>query len=326
MISFKDVFWYVTQVFFFKKFQNNNVGNSYKLFQDVIMFIHNGIEVIIEFDHTNIDILLKSNQCQDKALEFLENGIVMHLKDLLLNSTLGCPGVILVEHILRPECVRDLINPRNHNHQCVSIEELELEVMTSGFDIRHNWKQCGQLGVGYDEVKSLLGDKAWKKLLQRRYETLQRYQRKILHTDVGPKDSFICKDEKKNVWTSLIWQFPQGFINFVRNRPNAHWEELKVKLDNMDGKLDVVIEKVNDIIHIQEHILKMQHTLVYEVSSRIDDLMELSIKMQQSQVPRLVYLSEIGHALYLDFKNFSFISCVKVEMEFMKLKSNKVAR
>jgi hypothetical protein len=175
MISFKDVFWYVTQVFFFKKFQNNNVGNSYKLFQDVIMFIHNGIEVIIEFDHTNIDILLKSNQCQDKALEFLENGIVMHLKDLLLNPTLGCLGVILVEHILRPKCVQALINSRDRNHQCVSMDELELEVMTSGFDIRHNWKQCGQLGIGYDEVKSLLGDKAWKKLLQRHYETLKRY-------------------------------------------------------------------------------------------------------------------------------------------------------
>jgi hypothetical protein len=81
MISFKYVFWYVTQVFFFKKFQNNNVGNSYKLFQDVIMFICDGIEVIIEFDHANIDILLKSNQGQDKTLEFLENGIVMQLKN-----------------------------------------------------------------------------------------------------------------------------------------------------------------------------------------------------------------------------------------------------
>jgi hypothetical protein len=265
------------------------------------MFIHNGIEVIIEFDYGNIDVLLKSNQCQDKTLEFLENGIVMHLKNLLLNPTLGCPGVILVEHILRPKCVQDLINSRDRNHQCVSMEELELEVMTSGFDVRHNWKQCGQLGVGYDEVKSLLGDKAWKKLLQRRFETLQRYQRKILHIAVGPKDSFICKDEMNNSWTSLIWQIPQRFIDFVRNHPNAHWKELKydldnikVKLENMDGKLDVIIKNTDDIIHMQEEILKMQHTLLYEVSSRIDDLMELSIKMQEPQVPKLMYLSEIG--------------------------------
>jgi hypothetical protein len=112
-----------------------------------------------------------------------------------------------------------------------------------------------------------------------------------LHTkeDVGPKDSFACKDEQNSVWTSLIWQFPQRFIDFVRNCPNADWEELKVKLDNidgkldnMDGKMDVIIKKIDDIIHMQENILKMQHTLVYEVSSRIDDLMELSIKMQQS--------------------------------------------
>jgi hypothetical protein len=305
MISFKDVFWYVTRVFFFKKFQNNNVGNSYKLFQDVIMFICDGIEVIIEFDHANIDILLKSNQSQDKTLEFLENGIVMQLKNLLLNPTLGCPGVILVEYILRPKCVQDLINSRDRKHQYVSMEELELEVMTSGFDAKHNWKQCGQLGVGYDEVKSLLGDKAWKKLLQRRYETLQRYQRKILHITVGPKDSFICKDEMNNSWTSLMWKIPQRLINFAKNRSDVQLKDLDVKLDrlqekvmdrfdNTDGKLDVIMRKQDDIIHIQDDILMMQQTLVHEVSSRIDNLMELSIKMQESQVPKLVYLSEIG--------------------------------
>jgi hypothetical protein len=75
-------------------------------------------------------------------------------------------------------------------------------------------------------------------------------------------------------------------------------EQTKVPLQNRKQeynlKLDVIMRKQDDIIHMQDDILMMQHTLVHEVSSRIDNLMELSIKMQESQVPKLVYLSEIG--------------------------------
>jgi hypothetical protein len=75
-------------------------------------------------------------------------------------------------------------------------------------------------------------------------------------------------------------------------------EQTKVPLQNRKQeynlKLDVIMRKQDDIIHMQDDILMMQHTLVHEVSSRIDNLMELSIKMQESQVSKLVYLSEIG--------------------------------
>lgn len=45
----------------------------------------------------------------------------------------------------------------------------------------------------------------------------------------------------------------------------------------------------------------MQDTLLHEVCSRIDDVMAFSIKMQQSQIPKLTYLIEIGKKTFLTY-------------------------
>lgn len=51
--------------------------------------------------------------------------------------------------------------------------------MRNGVFAIHNWKSFKGLDVGYDKVKTLLGDMAWKKLLERQSLGLKKYQRKI---------------------------------------------------------------------------------------------------------------------------------------------------
>ncbi|KAG0575577.1 hypothetical protein KC19_5G014000 [Ceratodon purpureus] len=295
------------QASFFKKFQHTNVGNSYQIYEDVIMFICDGIEVIVEYDHVDVDIFLRSKESQDRMLEYLENDIVRHIQDLLMDSTLGCPGVILIEHILRPECVQELIDVKYRKDQFVSFEELKLEVVKSGFDATHIWKPSKVLQTGYDMVKDLLGSKAWEKLLKKRQEELKSYQRQILHASIQT-DSFIEKDNMNCTWRSVIWHIPQRFVDLIQGHHNSRSKEESAKLENIERKLDVVIrevdvvnkkvdvviKKVDDILQMEEDILEMQYNLLHEVSTRLEDLMELSIKMQQSQVPKLAYLFEIG--------------------------------
>ncbi|KAG0615129.1 hypothetical protein M758_5G016900 [Ceratodon purpureus] len=228
------------QVSFFKKLQDESAGNSYQIYEDVIRFICDGIEVIVEYDHVDVDILLRSKESQDKMLEYLENDIVRHIQDLLMNPTLGCPGVILIEHILRPECVQELIEAKYRKDQFVSIADLELEVLKSGFNATHIWKACKGLQTGYDKVTNLLGSNAWEKLLKRLHVEPERYQRQMSHA-------------------------------FDQNE-----------------------RRVDDFLQRQEDILEMQTNLLHEVSTRIEDFLELSVKMQQSQVPKLPYLSEVG--------------------------------
>ena len=251
---------------------------------------------------------MKSDQDQEKMLEFLDNGIIMHVKDLLSNPMLGCLGVILVEHILRPECVQELVDFENRKDQYASIEELEFEVVMSGFEARHNWKRCGHLGIGYDKVKDLLGDKAWKALLRRRYDKLERFHQKILHTSF-PQDIVIANVEDNLVKTSLLQQLGQRVMSeFPRYLSSLLWKDVNEKLNiihkevkilhegvrNVDQKMDVVMKQMNDVLQMQESITRMQRELVHEVSSRIDDLMAFSVRMQESQVPKLAYLTEIG--------------------------------
>jgi len=137
--------------------QSKNAQDTYEVFQDVIKFISEGIEAIVQFNDGDIDILLRSLQSQDNVLEFLENGILVHIKHLQSDPTLGCPEALLEEYILRPACVEKLLHPMDCKNQFVHMKDLEVEVIKNGVDATHNRKSCEGLGVGFNKVKTFLG-------------------------------------------------------------------------------------------------------------------------------------------------------------------------
>jgi len=238
-------------------------------------------------------ILLRSHQYQDKMLEFLRSGIIEHIKYLQVDPTLGCPGVHLIEYILRPACVQRLINSIDRKNQCVQVKDLEVEVVKDGVEAKYNWKRCKGLGTNYDKVSTLLGNMAWKTLLERRLGHLQDYQKTIQSLGImTDNDQSNSKNDKSDLPTMSFWQTTRKFV-----------------YGPLDDKLDDIIRvqhehhketmsKLSDIVHMIQHlehgIQRMQGELLHEVCSKIDGLMAFSMEMQQLQIPKLAYLCEIG--------------------------------
>lgn len=112
------------------------------------------------------------------------------------------------------------------------MNDLEVDVMKSGVHVTYNWKACGNLGVGYDNVKTLPKNVVWKNLLERPLNNLQgywkeisfAYQEKTSLATSNQNDFSICNDnEMVSSQNTSIFQFPQRLLL----RP------INAKLDNI---------------------------------------------------------------------------------------------
>jgi hypothetical protein len=237
-------------------------------------------------------------------LEFLENRIVMHIKHLQEDPTLGCPGVRLIEYILRPSCVQRLIHVEDRQNQCVQLKDLEAEVIKIGIDATHNWKSCEGLDIGYNKVSTLLGSLAWKSLLERQSRDLQDFHMKIqsLGTMNG-RDQSNSNINKGRLSTTSFWQMPQRLLyrpldkklDDMRREHHDHHKETMSKLDEHHKE---TMSKLDDMVYLiqnlEQGMQNMQRELLLEVCSKIDDLMLFSVEMQKSQIPKLAYLCAFG--------------------------------
>jgi len=214
-------------------------------------------------------------------LEFLEIGIIMHIKLLQEDSTLGCPRVRLIEYILRLECVQRLVHAKDRKNQCVQVKDLEVEVIKIGVDTTHNWKSCEGLGIGHNKVNTLLGDSVWKNLLERQSCDLLYYHKEIQSFGtMTQNDHSNSSDEKSSLWTTSLWQMPQRLIygHFDEKFDNMAREHREHHKETM-SKLDNVVHLIQNLEH---GIQSMQEELLREVCSKIDDLMAFSLEMQKS--------------------------------------------
>jgi len=153
----------------------------------MISFYTSGMEVIVESSGQigfDIDIMVCSSKTdKDVMLEFLRTQVMKPIHDLCAHPVLGCQGVKLVEGILRPICVERLIPRIHREHQVVLVEDLQSIVLaTRNFSYEHNWKEDGPLQGGHDDAQTLLGKKAWEKILNRHLRDLQRLH-KVLPYD-----------------------------------------------------------------------------------------------------------------------------------------------
>lgn len=108
--------------------------------RNLICFADDGVEVCLEYsgvsDHF-VDILVRSSKPHAVALNFIEEHVVRRILQFCA-SPKGCQGVVLVESVIRPVCVRNLhvcIDRKVHS-ALVSTLESHLE---ANYDYRHTW-------------------------------------------------------------------------------------------------------------------------------------------------------------------------------------------
>ncbi len=162
---------------------SNHMTADYFLEKDLILIVFHGVEIVLEYHGnvgTHIDVLVRSNSMSfDDALEIVHEHVMTHVHKLCVSSG-GCQGVLLVEGIVRPECVRQRMSFMQRQNQAVLVENLKCAIEASGSRMRsyqHTWSRlkegdCVILDSSCEAAMDLLGSKE-KEDVERRLRELQ---------------------------------------------------------------------------------------------------------------------------------------------------------
>jgi len=162
---------------------SNHMTADYVLEKDLILIVFNGVEIVLEYHGsvgTHIDVLVRSNSMSfDDALEIVHEHVMTHVQELCVSSG-GCQGVLLVEGIVRPECVRQQMSFMQRQNQAVLVEDLKRAIENSGSRMRsyqHTWSRLKEgdrviLDSSCEAAMDLLGSKE-KEDVERRLRDLQ---------------------------------------------------------------------------------------------------------------------------------------------------------
>jgi hypothetical protein len=88
---------------------------------------------------THIDVLVRSKEkTYDEALDIVHNHVTKHIQDLRGEFN-GCEGVVLLEGIVRKDCVEHQLNFTSRSNQVILVEDLKKCILENGPSCEHTW-------------------------------------------------------------------------------------------------------------------------------------------------------------------------------------------
>ncbi len=120
----------------------NCMARQYILKKNSIFILYNGVEIVVQYDSdvaTHIDVLVRSKEkTYDEALDIVHNHVTKHIQDLRGEFN-GCEGVVLLEGIVRKDCVEHQLNFTSRSNQVILVEDLKKCILENGPSCEHTW-------------------------------------------------------------------------------------------------------------------------------------------------------------------------------------------
>ena len=276
------MFAYV-QVFLQKRF--SGVSDSrYAIEKNFISFVFSGLEFLIEYngpEDCQVDFLVRSSKDTVETWATVEDNVLKLTREFCASPTEGCQGVVLIEEVMRPQCVRELwVRKKRTKDQCIGVEVLKQKVLASSrLDYEYIWKRSMEEshGLKADRAEDLLGPENWEDVLNRYLDSLER-----IDFEVNSK-----KSNNANNMNSPMSPFtPQPSRRIGRTvsllpRPSEMTRQL------LESRL------TDRSMEVEAY----QKRLFPELSRNIDNVIDLPFLLQDAKVPHLVYLSTGGDAV-----------------------------
>jgi len=112
---------------------------DYTFKESAISILYDGIEILVEFDNdvsSHIDVLVRSiDKEYDEALDIVHKNITEHIQTLR-DAFDGCQGIILLEGIVRKDCVEHRLSFNSRLDQAILVEDLKKTILAKG----SNWQ------------------------------------------------------------------------------------------------------------------------------------------------------------------------------------------
>jgi hypothetical protein len=150
---------------------------DYTFKENAISILYDGIEIVVEFDNdvsSHIDVLVRSSEEEyDEALYIVHERITKHIQTLR-GVFDGCQGIILLEGIVRKECVERRLSFKSQLDQAILVEDLKKMILANGSkwqSWRHTWRAVNlenmKLGSSFETAIEMLGSEERDDVLQR---------------------------------------------------------------------------------------------------------------------------------------------------------------
>lgn len=266
----------------------NRQSATYKLEKNLISIIINGIDIRVELGGEMgyyIDILACSSQDLTETLKVLNQVVVQSILRLCA-SFAGCQGVILVQGVLRPQCVQDLIPPRYRKGQFVLVEYLKQELLSvpadSIYNYQHTWSAVAEgrsivIGAGFDYARDLLGEEDFRDVLQRRYHDLYRL---AVELDVPSANEIPGSQSAQNVDDND--EEEDGSVSPTITGIAKGVEKVLERLKIIESDLQDIKQEIQGLRYYE-------HNLLLELHRKLNNLINFSVQLEERKVPHMFY-------------------------------------
>ncbi|KAH8934778.1 hypothetical protein BDL97_18G102300 [Sphagnum fallax] len=277
-------------------------ANSCKSEKNLSKILIDGMEIFVELagdemrSHLFIDILVRSSKTKLHTLQFIENHLLSQIEQLCSAPQVGCQGIALVRGILRPKVVENLLVCKDRKHQVVLVEDLKQDLLATNLDTSyvHTWKEVPNedecninfFGGGMEDTAiSLLGEVDTHEVFQRRYRAFKELEGGLTKLQ-GNNTSFEI--------------YPQDFQNEIKMDSN-HVQQ-HIDFQNHGGATSQhLVESICNAIRLQtsmeeikQGIQSTENRLHNMIKMGLDNNINLSLQLQQRQVPCNVYFTTMG--------------------------------
>jgi hypothetical protein len=324
LTTFTPGFFPRVQVALYNHFQKDvrPKANFCKSEKNLFKISIDGMEIFVELagdemkSHLFIDILVRSSKTKLHTLQFIDDHVLSQIEQLCSAPQVGCQGITLMRGVLQPKAVEVLLSCKDRKHQVVLVEDLKQDLLATNLDTSyvHTWKEVPNVegcninffGGGMEDTAiSLLGEVDTHEVFQRRYRTLKEFaggltklQENKTSFEIYPQD-FENEIKMDSFHTNHVQQridfqnngdaTSQHLVESIRN---AIVPEIKDELHLMEKRLENNLEKLME--GTKQEIQSMESKLHNMLRMELDNIISLSVQLQQRQVPCNVYFTTTG--------------------------------
>lgn len=250
----------------------NQHGASYSLEKYLISINISGVHVRVELGGQlgySVDVLACSTKSTTEMLRLFQQLITPAIQSL-------CHGITMMEYVLRSECVKNLIPPRNRRNQVVPLQQLKRALLSvpadSIYDYQHTWDSVVDsgsqiLGPGFDFARDLLSDDDFREVLHSRYHDLYNL---AVELQVPQENSPTASEE-------IASSVDPTFVGIAKG------------VEAVLQRLKIIEQEIRDVKQEIQGLRYYEHRLLIELHRKVNYLVNYNTQVEERKAPNMFY-------------------------------------
>ncbi|XP_047938746.1 protein TORNADO 1 [Salvia hispanica] len=254
----------------------NQYGASYTLEKYLIVININGIHVRVELQGElgySIDVLACSTKSTTEMLRLFQQLIIPAIQNL-------CLGITMMEYVIRSECVKNLIPPRNRRNQFVPLQQLKRALLSvpadSIYDYHHTWDPIVDsgsqiLGPGFDLARDLLSDDDFREVLHSRYHDLYNLAMELQVPEENSTEHRTAASEE------IASSVDPTFVGIAKG------------VEAVLQRLKIIEQEIRDVKQEIQGLRYYEHRLLIELHRKVNYLVNYNTQVEERKTPNMFY-------------------------------------